>query len=117
MTAIDPWFLRQVKEMVDLRADLAGRTLETVSRDELRAAKRAGVGDNQLGRILGAHPLAVRTRRKELGVSAVFNRVDTCAAEFESFTPYLYSSYESECEAWPSDRQKVMILGSGPNRI
>ena len=61
--------------------------------------------------------LAVRARRKELGVTAVFNRVDTCAAEFESFTPYLYSSYESECEAAPSDRKKVMILGSGPNRI
>ena len=62
-------------------------------------------------------PLAVRERRKELGVTAVFNRVDTCAAEFESFTPYLYSSYESECESNPSDRKKVMILGSGPNRI
>ena len=59
----------------------------------------------------------MRARRKELGVRAVFNRVDTCAAEFESFTPYLYSSYESECEAEPSGRKKVMILGSGPNRI
>ena len=61
--------------------------------------------------------LAVRARRRELGIRAVFNRVDTCAAEFESFTPYLYSSYETECEAEPTDRKKVMILGSGPNRI
>jgi len=117
MTAIDPWFLRQVREMVTLPASLAGYTLATVSRGELLEAKRSGVSDAELARIWKTTPLAVRERRKQLGVTAVFNRVDTCAAEFESFTPYLYSSYESECEAATSDRKKVVILGSGPNRI
>ena len=80
-------------------------------------SKRDGLSDSTLARAWNVTALSVRERRKELGVAAVFNRVDTCAAEFESFTPYLYSSYESECEAAPSDRKKVMILGSGPNRI
>ena len=80
-------------------------------------AKRYGISDAQLARTWGVDEITVRNRRKELGVRAVFNRVDTCAAEFESFTPYLYSSYESACEADPVDRKKVMILGSGPNRI
>jgi carbamoyl-phosphate synthase large subunit len=79
--------------------------------------KRNGLGDRQIGEILGAAPLEVRAARKRLGVRAVFNRVDTCAAEFESFTPYLYSSYESEDEAAPGNRKKIAILGSGPNRI
>jgi carbamoyl-phosphate synthase large subunit len=117
MTAIDPWFLRQVREMVDLEKDLAANTFEGVTREQLLAAKRDGISDNFLARTWNTAPLAVRARRKELGVCAVFNRVDTCAAEFESFTPYLYSSYESECEAEPSTHKKVMILGSGPNRI
>src|SRR6202453_5194838 len=80
-------------------------------------AKRDGLSDARLASLLGTDAGAVRERRKELGISAVFNRVDTCAAEFESFTPYLYSSYESENESDPDDRKKVMILGSGPNRI
>ena len=117
MTAIDPWFLRQMKELVDFKAELAAETLATVSPAALRKAKRDGFSDAELGRLWNADPLAVRTRRKQLGITAVFNRVDTCAAEFESFTPYLYSSFESECEADPSQRKKIMILGSGPNRI
>ncbi len=116
-TAIDPWFLTQLKEIVDFDAELAGRSLDTVSRETLVKAKRDGVSDSALGRMWKVPALDVRSHRKGLGVKAVFNRVDTCAAEFESFTPYLYSSYESECEAAPSDRKKVMILGSGPNRI
>jgi carbamoyl-phosphate synthase large subunit len=116
-TAIDPWFLQQVKEAVDFEHALASESLETISREKMLEAKRDGVADRRLAAIWKADPLAVRNRRKELGVRAVFNRVDTCAAEFESFTPYLYSSYERECEAEPSDRKKVMILGSGPNRI
>ena len=105
--------------MVDLEKELAARYRSSrVTREQLLHAKR----DGHLRFARSAAPgtssaLAVRARRKELGVTAVFNRVDTCAAEFESFTPYLYSSYESECEAAPSDRKKVMILGSGPNRI
>jgi carbamoyl-phosphate synthase large subunit len=117
ITAIDPWFLEQIREMVELEVGLADTTLETVSRSQLAAAKRDGVSDSRLGQIWGADSSAVRRKRKELGITAVFNRVDTCAAEFESFTPYLYSSYESENEAAPSNRKKVMILGSGPNRI
>jgi len=116
-TAIDRWFLEQVKEAVELETALARESLETVSVEMLRRAKRDGVGDRQLARFFKAEPLAVRAKRKAAGIAAVFNRVDTCAAEFESFTPYLYSSYEGECEATPADRKKVMILGSGPNRI
>ncbi len=117
ITSIDPWFLKQLREMADLERDLSGRSLAELSRDELSHAKRDGLSDTRLGRLLGSNEAAVRARRKELGVTAVFNRVDTCAAEFESFTPYLYSSYESENESAPSHRKKVMILGSGPNRI
>ena len=130
LTAIDPWFLRQVREMVDLEKEIVAQASACVldqavaqasacglDRDLLVRAKRDGISDAALARAWGVSALEVRARRKELGVSAVFNRVDTCAAEFESFTPYLYSSYESECEAVPSDRKKVMILGSGPNRI
>ena len=117
MTAIDPWFLRQMAEVVQSERDLGGKSLETIDKTSLLKAKRDGISDARMGRMWNVSQLDVRERRKELGVSAVFNRVDTCAAEFESFTPYLYSSYESECEAEPSSRKKVMILGSGPNRI
>jgi carbamoyl-phosphate synthase large subunit len=117
MTKIDPWFLRQVRDGVLYEKELENETLDSVSAEQLRRAKRDGISDTRLGRMWSADPLAVRRKRKDLGVRAVFNRVDTCAAEFESFTPYLYSSYELECEAEPSDRKKVMILGSGPNRI
>src|SRR5712692_5389370 len=117
LTSIDPWFLRQVRQMVDLEKEMSSLSLDRVTREQLAAAKRGGLADNFLARAWGTGPFAVRARRKEMGVAAVFNRVDTCAAEFESFTPYLYSSYESECETQPSSRKKVMILGSGPNRI
>ncbi|MGC9946848.1 MAG: carbamoyl-phosphate synthase large subunit [Bryobacteraceae bacterium] len=117
MTAIDPWFLRQVEDVIGMQAELQGQSLDAVSKDTLARAKRYGISDAQLAKTWGAAELAVREKRKAMGVRAVFNRVDTCAAEFESFTPYLYSSYESACEADPSDRKKVMILGSGPNRI
>src|ERR1700691_3072982 len=117
MTAIDPWFLRQVEDVIRLQTELEGESLDAVSKETLLRAKRYGISDAQLSKAWGAAELAVREKRKAMGVRAVFNRVDTCAAEFESFTPYLYSSYESACEADPTDRRKVMILGSGPNRI
>src|SRR6202167_2502256 len=117
MTAIDPWFLRQVEDVIRLQTELEGESLDAVSKETLLRAKRYGISDAQLSKTWGAAELAVREKRKAMGVRAVFNRVDTCAAEFESFTPYLYSSYESSCEANPTDRRKVMILGSGPNRI
>jgi carbamoyl-phosphate synthase large subunit len=117
MTAIDPWFLQQIKETIGMEGELAGQSLDSVSLELFRGAKRDGFSDAYLARTWQTDALAVRRRRKELGIRAVFNRVDTCAAEFESHTPYLYSSYESECEAEPTTRKKVMILGSGPNRI
>src|SRR5579875_2690913 len=117
MTSIDRWFLRQISEVVALEQSLRNRSLDSITAKEFRKLKRDGLGDRQLAEIIGVQPMEVRAARKRLGVRAVFNRVDTCAAEFESFTPYLYSSYESEDEAQPSDRRKVMILGSGPNRI
>ncbi|MBI3695598.1 MAG: carbamoyl-phosphate synthase large subunit [Acidobacteria bacterium] len=117
MTRIDAWFLQQVKEVVDLEQELEAASLESVSKEKLTQAKRYGLSDERLARMWGATEIAVRKKRKAAGIRAVFKRVDTCAGEFESFTPYLYSCYEWECEANPSDRKKVMILGSGPNRI
>jgi len=117
MTKIDPWFLRQIEEGVRYEQELAGRDLGSITAAEMKRAKRDGLSDARLARLWNTDAAAVRALRKQLGVTAVFNRVDTCAAEFESFTPYLYSSYEDDCEADPDSRKKVMILGSGPNRI
>ncbi|MGC8758649.1 MAG: carbamoyl-phosphate synthase large subunit [Bryobacteraceae bacterium] len=117
MTKIDRWFLRQIEEGVRFEQQLEGSSLASVTAAEMKQAKRDGLSDARLARLWNTTADAVRARRRELGVTAVFNRVDTCAAEFESFTPYLYSSYEDECEADPDTRKKVMILGSGPNRI
>src|SRR3974390_1209199 len=101
LTAIDPWFLEQVREVVDFEKQVARTPWPVNSKDLLRAAKRYGISDVQLAKAWNTDEIAVRTRRKELGVRAVFSRVDTCAAEFESFTPYLYSCYEDSCEADP----------------
>ena len=117
MTSIDRWFLQQVSEIVSLEKSIGAQKLDSLGVKEFRKAKRDGLGDRQIADLIGVGPMQVREARKKLGVRAVFNRVDTCAAEFESFTPYLYSSYESEDEAAPTSRKKVMILGSGPNRI
>jgi carbamoyl-phosphate synthase large subunit len=117
LTSIDPWFLEQMKEVVDFEGALAQDSLVNIGATSFRRAKRYGVSDAQLAKSWAVDEIAVRERRKQLGVAAVFSRVDTCAAEFESFTPYLYSNYESSSEADPADRQKVVILGSGPNRI
>ena len=117
MTSIDPWFLEQMKEVIDFEIEISKASLETAIRATFRRAKRYGISDVQLAKQWGSDEISVRNRRKELGVRAVFSRVDTCAAEFESFTPYLYSNYESSCEADPASGKKVIILGSGPNRI
>ena len=103
--------------MVELRktAEMVG--LRDMSHDLMRTLKRAGFGDTELADILGVNESAVREKRHELKLKTAFKRIDTCAAEFESFTPYLYSSFEDTCEADPTDKQKVIILGSGPNRI
>ena len=117
LTRIDAWFLEQFRQMVELRHTAALVGLREMSADLMLALKRAGFGDLELGHILGVDGSAVRERRRDLGIAPVFKRIDTCAAEFESFTPYMYSSYEQECEAAPTPRRKVIILGSGPNRI
>jgi len=117
MTQIDPWFLQQMKQLVDFQAELETATIDSVSREQIEHAKRYGLSDKRVARALGTDELSLRAKRKELKIQAVFKRVDTCAAEFESFTPYMYSAYEEECEAEPTDKRKVMILGSGPNRI
>src|SRR5579863_2315455 len=117
LTKIDPWFVRQLEEMVALDRRTAAITLVGVTRDQMLEAKRSGASDEELAKLWSATAAEVRARRHALGVRPVFKRVDTCAAEFESFTPYLYSTYEDEDEADAVDRPKVVILGSGPSRI
>jgi carbamoyl-phosphate synthase large subunit len=122
MTNIDPWFLHQLKEISDAQEHLGSKPIDQINAEELRDIKRMGFSDARLGEGLQlneghAASEKVHQLRKKLGVQPVYKRVDTCAAEFESFTPYLYSTYEEEDEATPTDRKKVIILGSGPNRI
>jgi carbamoyl-phosphate synthase large subunit len=119
-SAIDPWFLHHVREIVLQErsiADEAARAGEGGGASMLRAAKRAGFSDRRLAELIGVEEGEVRERRQRAGITPVFKRVDTCGAEFEAHTPYLYSTYAEECEADPSDRRKVAILGGGPNRI
>ncbi len=117
LTKIDPWFLTQFSQLVELARSASLVGLRGISKDMLRTLKRAGMSDQELGVILGADEGAVRTVRDEHGLRTAYKRIDTCAAEFESYTPYMYGTYEQECEAEPTPRQKVVILGSGPNRI
>jgi carbamoyl-phosphate synthase large subunit len=117
ITRIDPWFLQQFTEIAAMRETAAHAGYDGLGADALRRLKRAGFGDQELALATNVKESAVRARRLELELKPVYKRVDTCAAEFESFTPYLYSAYEPSCEANPSSRNKVVILGSGPNRI
>jgi carbamoyl-phosphate synthase large subunit len=117
LTKIDPWFIQQMQEIVAVHRRIASVTVETVPEDLLREAKRIGTSDEQLAQLWKTTPAAVRHRRHKAHIAPVFKRVDTCAAEFESFTPYMYSTYEDEDESEPTDRPKIVILGSGPNRI
>src|SRR5450432_3110394 len=122
MTGIDPWFLQQMKEINDMQLELEKHPMESIPAEVLRDAKRMGISDGHLAGVwrLDANKGAgekVRHLRKKHGITPVYKRVDTCAAEFESFTPYLYSTYEEEDEATPTPKKKVMILGAGPNRI
>ncbi|MDQ6639678.1 MAG: carbamoyl-phosphate synthase large subunit, partial [Pseudomonadota bacterium] len=116
-TAIDPWFLAQIEEIVATEHALVGRTLASLSAAELRYLKAKGFSDRRLARLLAVEESDLRACRHELGVRPVYKRVDTCAAEFATQTAYMYSTYEDECEAEPSDRKKIMVLGGGPNRI
>ncbi|WP_251976060.1 carbamoyl-phosphate synthase large subunit [Salinicola avicenniae] len=117
LTNIDRWFLVQLEELVRLEGEVARRSLGDFSADELYRLKRKGFSDARLARLLGVSEGEFRNRRREFDIRPVYKRVDTCAAEFASDTAYMYSTYEEECEAEVSDRQKIMVLGGGPNRI
>ncbi|MBV1774194.1 carbamoyl-phosphate synthase large subunit [Burkholderiaceae bacterium DAT-1] len=116
-TSIDRWFLVQIEDILKDEAALRTSTLDQLDGDELRRLKRKGFSDRRIGTLMGVEAAAVRNRRHSFNVRPVYKRVDTCAAEFASNTAYMYSTYEEECEAQPTDRKKIMILGGGPNRI
>jgi carbamoyl-phosphate synthase large subunit len=117
LTHIDPWFLAQIEDIIRQEKALAGKRAGDLDRNALLTLKRAGFSDRRLAKLLNATQDAVRAKRWELGVRPVYKRVDTCAAEFDTHTAYMYSTYEEECESRPTDRKKVMVLGGGPNRI
>jgi carbamoyl-phosphate synthase large subunit len=117
VTGIDPWFLGQIADLLDAEAAMKKLGLAGLSEPLLRNFKRKGFSDARIAEVIGVAETAVRKRRLEFKIRPVFKRVDTCGAEFSTSTAYLYSTYEEECEAEPTDRPKIMILGGGPNRI
>ncbi len=116
-TGIDLWFLSELEAIIEAEEGLKGRRLSGLDANSMRALKRDGFSDSRIGKLLGASEFEVRDQRKAWGITPVFKSVDTCAAEFVAHTPYLYSSYDAATEAPPTQRKKIMILGSGPNRI
>lgn len=116
-TAVDPWFLAQIEQLIKIEQSLKGRTLASLGADELRLLKKKGFSDKRLAKLLGTNQHEVRQTRHALNVRPVYKRVDTCAAEFATQTAYMYSTYDEECEANPTDKKKIMVLGGGPNRI
>jgi len=114
---IDPWFLAQIKELVNLEDDIKQRGLDALDETTLRRLKRKGFSDNRIASLLNTDAAFIRKFRHTLNIRPVFKRVDTCAAEFETSTAYMYSTYDDECEAHPTDKDKIMVLGGGPNRI
>ncbi|MBY6345478.1 carbamoyl-phosphate synthase large subunit [Providencia rettgeri] len=117
LTKIDPWFLAQIKEIVDIELALEQKTLADLDRDTLFGLKRRGFSDRRLAFLLDTVESEVRKLRHQLNVRPVYKRVDTCAAEFSTDTAYMYSTYEEECESNPTDKKKIIVLGGGPNRI
>ena len=117
ITKIDPWFLAQIEEIVKIELALEQKTLADLDRDTLFGLKRRGFSDRRLAFLLDTVESEVRKLRHQLNVRPVYKRVDTCAAEFSTDTAYMYSTYEEECEAEPTDRKKIIVLGGGPNRI
>ena len=117
ISGIDPWFLAQIEDLIRDEQGLQGKDLSALTKTSMRALKRKGFSDARIAALLNVKELAVRRRRLELGIRPVFKRVDTCAAEFATTTAYMYSTYEEECEAEPTNAPKIMILGGGPNRI
>ena len=117
LTKIDPWFLVQLEDLIKEEQALADRTLESISKEDLYQLKRKGFSDSRLAGLLNVSQKEMREYRQSLGIRPVYKRVDTCAAEFSTATAYMYSTYEEECEAEVSDRDKIVVLGGGPNRI
>jgi len=118
LTAIDPWFLDNLKTIIEFEQELKGiDSLDSIEKQTLLKAKQYGLSDIYLAGLLNCSEKDIRKRRYSLNIFPVYKRVDTCGAEFEAFTPYLYSTYEEECEAEPTQKKKIMILGGGPNRI
>ena len=117
LSFVDPWFLDQIEELVEAESEVARRGLDGLDAKRLRELKRKGFSDARIARLADTNESAVRALRKAFGVRPVYKRVDSCAAEFATTTAYLYSTYEDECEAEPTDRRKIMVLGGGPNRI
>ncbi|MBI5695831.1 MAG: carbamoyl-phosphate synthase large subunit [Nitrospirae bacterium] len=116
-TKIDPWFLNNIKEIIDFEKNIKDGAASGWTRELMRRSKELGYSDRMLAGLTGSTEADVRATRKGFGIEAVYKTVDTCGAEFVAYTPYLYSTYEQECEANPTDRKKVIILGGGPNRI
>ena len=117
LTRIDPWFLIQVQELINIEQSLSGRDLQSLDYDAMRELKRKGFSDSRLAYCIGRSQQDVRAHRHALGIRPVYKRVDTCAAEFATSTAYMYSTYEDECEVEHSDRDQIVVLGGGPNRI
>jgi carbamoyl-phosphate synthase large subunit len=117
LTSIDPWFLNQIEELISIEKSLNGRLPSSITKDEMFQLKRKGFSDRRLARLLHAPEKEIRKLRQKQGVRPVYKRVDTCAAEFSTDTAYMYSSYDEECESNPSTKEKIMVLGGGPNRI
>lgn len=117
LTGIDPWYLIQIEDLIQEEKALQASGMKDLDADFMRRLKRKGFSDERLAKLMGVAEKELRQRRWEQGIRPVYKRVDTCAAEFASSTAYMYSSYDEECEANPSDRQKIMVIGGGPNRI
>ncbi len=117
LTHIDPWFLVQIKEIVDIELALETKTLDELDRNTLFRLKQKGFADRRLAKLLKTTDTLVREKRRALNIRPVYKRVDTCAGEFATKTAYMYSTYDEECESQPTDRKKIMVLGGGPNRI